>query len=288
MKNHVSRPIWNTAAALLPACCAGLILFGVPALLILLICILSALLAEFLFNLCVQKKQTLTDGSALVTGLLIALNVSADTPLWQCAIGSVFAIVAVKGLFGGLGKNIVNPAAAAIVFLTLSFGASAGTAPKLMGSAEVRPSFLELFLGEHSGMIGQTCAAALLLGGLYLILRRVIRWYVPVSFLGTVFLCYLVFTGNASDALLQMLSGGAVLAAVFLISDPVTTPGTRLGKIIFCVGAGVLTAVIRQFGPYQESVFTAILTMNLLTPILESLPFLGQRTDKKTSGGDPA
>ncbi|MCH5353624.1 MAG: RnfABCDGE type electron transport complex subunit D [Acutalibacter sp.] len=282
MNDSAQKPIWNTAAALLPAGTAGLILFGVPALLVLLTCILSALLAEFLFNLCIHKKQTLSDGSALVTGLLIALNLSADTPLWQCAVGSVFAIVAVKGLFGGLGKNIVNPCAAAIVFLTLAFGASTGTAPKFMGSTDSRPSLWEVFLGAHSGMIGQTCAAALLIGGLYLVLRRVIRWYVPVSFLLTVFLCYLVFTGNAADALLQVLSGGVILAAVFLISDPVTTPGTRLGKIIFCVAAGVLTAAVRQFGPYQESVFTAVLTMNLLTPLLEHW------TKDKKSGGDHA
>ena len=282
MNDSAQKPIWNTAAALLPAGTAGLILFGVPALLVLLTCILSALLAEFLFNLCIHKKQTLSDGSALVTGLLIALNLSADTPLWQCAVGSVFAIVAVKGLFGGLGKNIVNPCAAAIVFLTLAFGASTGTAPKFMGSTDSRPSLWEVFLGAHSGMIGQTCAAALLIGGLYLVLRRVIRWYAPVSFLLTVFLCYLVFTGNAADALLQVLSGGVILAAVFLISDPVTTPGTRLGKIIFCVAAGVLTAAVRQFGPYQESVFTAVLTMNLLTPLLEHW------TKDKKSGGDHA
>ena len=282
MNDSAQNPIWNTAIALLPVCFAGLILFGVPALLVLLTCTLSALLAELLFNLCVHKRQTLSDGSALVTGLLIALNLSADAPLWHCAVGSVFAIIAVKCLFGGLGKNIVNPAAAAIVFLTLSFGASAGTAPKFASGTGGRPSLLELFLGVHSGMIGQTCALALLAGGLYLVLRRVIRWYVPLSFLGTVFLCYLVFTGSAADALLQVLSGGVMLAAVFLISDPVTTPGTRMGKIIFCVAAGVLTAAVRQFGPYQESVFTAILTMNLFTPLLEHF------TEKKSSGGEPA
>ena len=282
METSAQKPIWNVVIALLPACCAGLILFGVPALLVVVTCVLSALLAEIVFTLCVHKPQTVSDGSALVTGLLIALNLSADTPLWHCAIGSVFAVVAVKCLFGGLGKNIVNPAAAAMVFLTLAFGAPNGTAPKFLGSAEVRPSFGELFLGEHIGMIGQTCAAALLLGGLYLVLRRVIRWYVPVTFLGTVFLCALLFTGNAADALLQVLSGGTVLAAVFLTSDPVTTPNARLGKILFCVGAGVLTAAVRQFGPYQESVFTAILTMNLLTPLLEHW------TAKTIPGGDPA
>ena len=277
MKRIVSHPIWNTAIALLPACCAGLILFGVPALVVLLTCILSALLAEAVFNVCVHKEQTLHDCSAVVTGVLIALNLSADTPLWQCALGSVFAVVVVKGLFGGLGKNIVNPAAAAIVFLTLAFGASTGTAPK----AAADPSLWGRFLGLHNGMIGQTCSVALLAGGLYLILRRVIRWYVPVIFLGTVFLCFLIFTGNAADALLQVLSGGVILAAVFMASDPVTTPHTRLGRILFCVGAGVLASVIRQFGSYSEGVFTAILTMNLLTPLLETW------TEKMTRGGDP-
>lgn len=279
MKHLVQNPIGNTAIALLPACCAALILFGVPALLILLTCILSALLAEVIFNYCIHKRPLLSECSSLVTGLLIALNLSADTPLWQCALGAVFAVVVVKGLFGGLGKNIVNPAAAALVFLMLAFGASAGTAPKGAAGTEAAPSLWELFIGAHSGMIGQTCAAALLAGGLYLVLRRVIHWYVPVTFLLTVFLSYLVFTGNAADTLSQVLSGGVILAAVFLTGDPVTTPQTAPGKIIFCIGAGLLTFVLRQFGPYPEGVFTAILTMNLLTPLLENW------TAKSVSGG---
>ncbi len=286
----------DVVIALVPAAIAAVVLFGLQALLIILTCIASAVLAEALFNLCVHKKQTVFDFSAVVTGLLLALNLSTNVPLWQCALGSVFAIVIVKGLFGGLGKNIVNPAIAARVFMLLTFGAVGGgampTLVELSSTAtpladlntgveglEAAPSMMDLFLGVHGGAIGETCAAALLVGFLYLVVRKVIKWYVPVSFVATVFLCYLVFTGDATYALAQVLAGGLMLGAFFMATDYVTTPATGLGRVIFCIGCGLITFAIRQFGSYPEGVSISILAMNLLTPFIETW------TTKKTLGG---
>lgn len=291
-----SNIMLDVVIALVPAAIAAVVLFGLQALLIILTCIASAVLAEVLFNLCVHKKQTVFDFSAVVTGLLLALNLSTNVPLWQCALGSVFAIVVVKGLFGGLGKNIVNPAIAARVFMLLTFGAVGGgampTLVELEATAtplaelnkgveglETAPSMMDLFLGIHGGAIGETCAVALLVGFIYLVVRRVIKWYVPVSFVATVFLCYLVFTGDATYALAQVLAGGLILGAVFMATDYVTTPDTGLGRVIFCIGCGLLTFAIRQFGSYPEGVSISILTMNLFTPFIETW------TTKKTLGG---
>lgn len=291
-----SNIMLDVVIALVPAAIAAVVLFGLQALLIILTCIASAVLAEVLFNLCVHKKQTVFDFSAVVTGLLLALNLSTNVPLWQCALGSVFAIVVVKGLFGGLGKNIVNPAIAARVFMLLTFGAVGGgampTLVELEATAtplaelnkgveglETAPSMMDLFLGVHGGAIGETCAVALLVGFIYLVVRRVIKWYVPVSFVATVFLCYLVFTGDATYALAQVLAGGLILGAVFMATDYVTTPDTGLGRVIFCIGCGLLTFAIRQFGSYPEGVSISILTMNLFTPFIETW------TTKKTLGG---
>ena len=203
----------DVVIAMLPATVAGIVIFGIKALFTVLVCVASAVAAEYVFNLCVHKKQTVGDLSAVVTGLLLALNLSTAVPLWQCVIGSVFAIVVVKCLFGGLGKNIVNPAITARVFMLLTFSAvaavatptivevTAGATPlaALNQGAEVAakeaPSILKLFLGLHGGAIGETCALALLIGGAYLVVRKVIKWYVPVSFIATTFACYFLFCG---------------------------------------------------------------------------------------------
>lgn len=287
----------DVVIAMVPAAIVGVALFGVQALLVLATCVVSAVAGEAIFNLCVHKKQTVKDCSAVVTGLLLGLNLSTNVPLWQCAVGAVFAVVVVKGLFGGLGKNIVNPAIAARVLMLLTFGAVGGGANpvrfvELESSAtplaalntgvdglSAAPSLGNLFLGLHGGAIGETCAAALLIGFVYLVARKVIKWYVPVSFMGTVFVCYLVFTGNPAYALAQVLAGGLVLGAVFMATDYVTTPTTGAGRVLFCVGAGLITFAIRQFGSYPEGVSISILVMNLFTPFLE------QWTAKKTLGG---
>lgn len=288
----------DVVIAMLPATVAGIIIFGIKALWTVLVCVISAVLAEFIYNLCVHKKQTIGDFSAVVTGLLLALNISTAVPLWQCAIGSVFAIIVVKCFFGGLGKNIVNPAITARVFMLLTFGsvgavalptvveitASATPLAALNQGAEVAaaeaPSLMNLFLGLHGGAIGETCALALIIGFIYLVVRKVIKWYVPVSFAATTFLCYFVFCGfNATFALQHVLAGGLLLGAIFMATDYVTTPNTGSGRVVFCIGAGLLTFAIRQFGMYPEGVSIAILTMNLLTP------FICDFTKKKTLGG---
>lgn len=288
----------DVTIALLPAAIAGVVIFGLQALLIVLTCVASAVLSEYLFNLCLHKKQTVGDFSAVVTGLLLALNLGTAVPLWQCVIGSVFAIVVVKCLFGGLGKNIVNPAIAARVFMLLTFAAvgavsnptvvelttSATPLAALNQGAEVAaaeaPSMLNLFLGLHGGTIGETCALALIIGFVYLVARKVIKWFVPVAYIATVFVCYFLFGGfNAAFALQHVLAGGLLLGAIFMATDYVTTPETDSGRVVFCVGCGILTFSIRQFGMYPEGVSIAILTMNLLTP------FISKFTKRKTLGG---
>ena len=288
----------DVTIAMLPALIAGIVIFGIKALWIALVCVASAVLAEYVFNLCTHRKQTVGDFSAVVTGLLLALNLSTAVPLWQCVIGAVFAIVVVKCLFGGLGKNIVNPAITARVFMLLTFSAvaavatptvveiTAGATPlaALNQGAEIAateaPSVLDLFLGLHGGAMGETCALALLIGYAYLVARKVIKWYVPAAYVATVFVCYFLFGGfDAVFALQHVLAGGLMLGAIFMATDYVTTPITNKGRVVFCVGAGLLTFFIRSFGMYPEGVSIAILTMNLLTP------FIADFTKRKTLGG---
>ena len=298
----------DVVIAMLPATLAGIVIFGLKALWIVLTCVASAVLSEFLFNLCVHKKQTIGDLSAVVTGLLLALNLSINVPLWQCVIGSVFAIVVVKCFFGGIGKNIVNPAITARVFMLLTFGAVGAVVkiaplfdlsflgnavPELVAEATPlvslnqgvegavsAPTVLQLLVGAHGGTIGETCAIALIIGFIYLVARKVIKWYVPATYVATVFACYFLFGGfNATFALQHVLAGGLLLGAIFMATDYVTTPNTKWGRVIFCVGAGLLTFAIRRFGSYPEGVSIAILTMNLLTP------FISSWTRKKTLGG---
>ena len=292
-----SRVMLDVVIAMLPAAVAGIIIFGLRALWVILTCVASAVLAELLFNLCIHKKQTVGDFSAVVTGLLLALNLRADIPLWQCVVGSVFAIVVVKCFFGGIGKNIVNPAIAARVFMLLTFastvaGGATPVEPDIVASAtplvtlnqgadaSASIKLIDLVLGNYGGAIGETCAIALIIGFIYLVARKVIKWYVPASFAATVFVCYFLFGGfNATFALQHVLAGGLLLGAIFMATDYVTTPVTGKGRVVFCIGAGLLTFAIRQFGGYPEGVSIAILTMNLLTP------FIADWTKKKTLGG---
>ena len=283
-----SRIMLDVTIAMLPASIAAVVLFGLPALWIILTCVASAVASEFLFNLAVGKKQTVGDLSAVVTGLLLALNLSTRVPLWQCAIGSVFAIVVVKCFFGGLGKNIVNPAITARVLMLLTFGVVAGGANpvivELTSSAtpldalnqgveglKSAPSIMSLLLGTHGGAIGETCAVALLLGGIYLLVRRVITWHVPVAFIGTVFVASFLAEGmDAAAALAAVLSGGLLIGAIFMATDYVTSPSTPWGKIIFGLGTGLITFMIRELGIYPEGVSFAILFMNIITPYISS------------------
>lgn len=285
----------DVVISLLPATVAAVVLFGFQALLIVLVCVASALVSEFLFNLVCKKRQTVFDFSAIVTGLILALNLSTNVPLWQCAIGSSFAIIVVKCLFGGLGKNIVNPAIAARVFMLLAFtGTVAGGAntvfadPELVSSATPliglqsgEYNLLTLFLGNYGGTIGETCTIALLLGYAYLVWRGHIKWYVPFAFVATVFGLYFITTGDLGLSLAQVLAGGLLFGAIFMATDYVTTPLSKLGKVVFCIGCGILTFAIRTgfLGGYPEGVSISILFMNLLTPLIEKW------TNPRTLGG---
>lgn len=262
--------------SLLPATVAGTVIFGWRSLLVIAVCVACSVGFEALFNWIVKKDQTVGDLSAAVTGLLLALNLSANVPLWQCAVGSLFAIVVVKCLFGGIGQNLVNPAITARVFMLVAFASIAtpsfpvdAVASATPLQAETMPSLLDLFLGNHGGAIGETCTAALLLGGIYLLVRRVISWHIPVVFMGTVFLFSLFMEGfDAVAALSMTMAGGVAIGAIFMATDYTTSPYTPWGKVLFALGAGLFTCLIRYFGVYPEGVSFAILFMNILTPYI--------------------
>lgn len=266
--------------ALLPAAVAGSVIFGWRALLVLALTVASCVGFEALYNLLMKKEQTVGDLSAAVTGLLLGMNLPANIPLWQCVIGSLFAVIVVKALFGGLGCNPVNPAITARVFMLVAFGSMTVAAnPTLVDTvagatplaSDKATSLLDLFLGVHGGAIGETCAAALLVGLVYLLIRRVITWHIPVTFVGCVFLCSFFLEGmDAMAALAAILSGGLFIGAIFMATDYVTSPSTAWGKVIFGVGAGLITVLIRYFGMYPEGVSFAILFMNILTPYIDS------------------
>ena len=277
------RIMLDVIIALLPAAIAGVIIFGAKALGVIAACVITAVVSEALFNLIVHKQQTVGDLSAVVTGLLLALNLSTNVAIWQCVVGTVFAIVVVKCLFGGIGKNFANPAITGRVFMLLAFSSVAGGAKPavvelvssatplelLAQGAEDAPSLMELFLGLHGGAIGETCCLALLLGFAWLLFRRVIKWHVPVIFIGTVFVLYLVFTGSFQMALAEILAGGLFIGAIFMATDYVTSPITLKGKMVFALGCGLVTFVIRYFCACPEGVSFSILAMNILTPYIE-------------------
>ena len=267
----------DVVIALLPAAVAGVIIFGLRALAVIALCVAACIGFEALFCFVTKKRQTIGDLSAAVTGLLLALNLPANVPLWQCVIGSLFAIIVVKCLFGGLGKNLVNPAITARVFMLVAFAsmtkaaypvdAVAGATP--LAGSEAMPGLLTLLTGYHGGAIGETCAVALLLGGIYLLVRRVISWHTPVIFIVTVFVFSLFMEGyDPVRALSMVLCGGVMIGAFFMATDYVTSPPTAWGKVLFGLGCGLLTCLIRYFGSYPEGVSFAILLMNILTPYI--------------------
>ena len=287
-----SRIMLDVLIALTPAAIMGTVIFGLHALLVIATCVASSIGAEMLFNLIIRKRQTVGDLSAAVTGLILGLNLHANAPIWQCVIGSVFAIVVVKCLFGGLGCNFANPAATARVFMlvcftgTLASGvepydwSTLGTGAELVSGATPLdiiekggelPSILEMLLGFRGGAIGETCIVALAVGFIYLVVRRVIHFETPLIFVGTVFVLSLIVDNSFTVALYQILSGGLVFAAVFMATDYVTTPITRSGRMIFAVGCGLITFLIRYFGNYPEGVSFSLLIMNILSPYIEKL-----------------
>ncbi len=264
--------------SLMPAAIAGTVIFGARAALVMAVCIICCVGFEALFNVITKREQTIGDLSAAVTGLLLALNLPANVPIWQSVVGSIFAIIVVKSLFGGIGRNVVNPAITARVFMLVAFGsltvpafpvdAAAGATPL---AADTMPSLVTLFLGNYGGAIGETCTAALLLGGIYLLVRRVISWHIPVAFIGAVFVFSLFMEGfDAVLALSLVMSGGVFIGAFFMATDYTSSPATASGKLLFGLGCGLLTCLIRYFGNYPEGVSFAILFMNILTPYISN------------------
>ena len=261
--------------ALAPALVAGVINFGWRALLVTAVCAAACMFFEWGFEKLCGKPSTISDLSAAVSGVLLAYNLPVSIPLWQAVFGALVAMVAVKGLFGGLGKNFANPAIVARIVLFLAFSSSmtawvypdavSSATPLAMLAKGEHVDYLTLLLGHHGGCIGETCALALLLGFAYLLIRRVVTWQTPVCFVGTVFLLSLIL---GQDALAQVLSGGLLLGAIFMATDYSTSPCTAWGKVLFGIGAGLLTVLIRFYGAYAEGVSFAILFMNILTPYL--------------------
>lgn len=294
--------------ALLPAAVHGCFSFGLQAMFVLLATTGSAVLFECAARLIFRRPQTILDGSAAVTGLLVGLNLPPTIPVWQAVIGSFAAIVVVKQMFGGLGNNFVNPAIAARIFLVIAF-------PKAMTSWTVRsgswfsfdsadavssatpltrihtseaPSLWKLFIGDKAGCIGEVCIIALLIGALYLILRHVIRPWIPVAYIGTFALLAFLFgktnvfnfAGDLTvlsgwgdlfhECCYMVLSGGLILGAFFMATDYVTSPLTTKGKFIFGIGCGILTFLIRYYGNMAEGVSFSIILMNILTPHIDN------------------
>lgn len=292
-RDTTSRLMLDVILALLPALIVGIAFQGVRALLVTLISVVSAVLAEGVYRLITRQHNTLTDCSAILTGLLLAMTLPASVPYWLPAVGSVFAIIVVKALCGGLGQNIFNPALAGRAFLMLlwpvhlvryaAFGSQLGLSGVDMVSSATPlhdmqiPSLpqidlMDLFLGRAGGTIGEVSTLALLAGGIYLIVRRVISVRIPAAYLGTVAVLTLVFHKTDSALLwmaYQLCSGGVVLGAFFMATDYVTSPTTTWGQLLYGVGCGVLTVVFRYEGLFPEGVTYAILLMNAAVWLLE-------------------
>lgn len=280
-----ARIMRDVIIALLPATAFGVYIFGLNALWVVLSSVAAAMLTEALLQKLMNKKITVSDGSAALTGLLLALNLPPAVPIWIPILGSVFAIAIVKQCFGGLGHNFINPALAARAFLLVSWptvmttwtipGADAISSATPLGAlkmGEALSSYQDMFIGNIGGCIGETSAVALIIGGLYLIVRRVIDPRIPFVYIGTVALFTWVagpsglFTG---DALYHILGGGLMLGAFFMATDYTTSPMSGTAKVVFAAGCGVLTSVIRLWGGYPEGVSYSILIMNLVVPLLD-------------------
>ncbi len=278
--------------AMIPALVASVWLFGWRSLGVVAVCVASCVASEYLSRLILRRPQTVGDLSCVVTGVLLGFNLPVTIPLWQAAIGGVVAIVVVKQMFGGIGQNFVNPALVGRIVLMMSFPAAMNNypipsfmqvdavttaTPLAVPDGEAAYDLVSLLFGTHGGALGETCAVALMLGGVYLVIRRVITPTIPLVFIGTVFVLSWCIEGNIYDATYQILSGGLMLGAVFMATDYTTSPITAIGKVIFALGCGVLTVLIRQFGSLPEGVSFSIVIMNILVPLIEkatyALPF---------------
>ena len=292
--------------ALVPAMVASVILFGFRAAVVILTCVATCVLSEYLCRRVMKRPQTVCDLSCVVTGILLALNLPVTINPLIAVFGGVVAIVVVKQMFGGIGQNFVNPALTARIILLNSFPSRmthwvqpfdyTATADAITtatplgilkeGAGEALPSYLDLFLGNNAGCLGETCALAILIGGAYLIARRVISPVIPVTYLATAALFSALF---GRDPLFDLLSGGLLLGAFFMATDYTTSPLYFWGRVVFAFGCGLITMVIREFGSLPEGVSYSIILMNILTPLLERAikprAFGSQRAPKGKKGG---
>ena len=279
------RLMLDVILALIPAGVMGIVYYGTSAAILIAISVATAVLTEFAMCKVFKVKNSIGDLSAVVTGLLLAYNLPAGAPWWIAVIGSFLAIALVKMLFGGLGANFMNPALTARAILFISWSTLMSTYPvagnvdtvatatplSQLANGGLTNTMMELFTGHNiGGVIGEVCKIAILAGGIYLLVRGVITWHIPVCFIGTVFICYLI-QGGAETALAQVLSGGLLLGAFFMATDYVTSPVTSLGKIVFGIGCGIFLFVIRSFCSYVEGCSFAILFMNVCTPLIDRL-----------------
>jgi len=286
--NSVQGIMRDVIIALIPATFAGIYFFGMQAFLVTLVSVLSCIAAEALWQKLAHRKITIGDLSAVVTGLLLAFNLPAAVPLWLPAIGGFFAIIIVKQFFGGIGQNIINPALAARAFLLASWpvhmtnftvdGTSSATALGILktGGSHL-PSLMNIFIGNVGGCIGETSVLALIIGGAYLLYRKVISWHTPVSYIGSVFILTFILgrhglmTGNA---LYEIFAGGLMIGAIYMATDYSTSPMTKNGQLVFGIGCGILTTIIRLYGGYAEGVSYAILIMSLFVPFIDKFTAL--------------
>lgn len=293
--------MWCVVIALMPATIVGIFNFGLKAAILIVVCMATCVLTEYIWQKAMKLPVTVKDGSAALTGLLLALNLSSTFPVWMAVVGSVFAIIIVKQLFGGLGQNFMNPALGARCFLMVSFAGKmtsftydgiTGATPLAIlkngdkavdvatvlasgdGTTQVSTSVLKMFLGNIGGTIGETSTLAILIGGIFLLAMKIINWRIPVFYLGTFSVFILLFGGRGFDVTYlaaELCGGGIMLGAFFMATDYVTSPITPNGKIIFGVLLGILTGVFRIFGASAEGVSYAIIICNLLVPLIEKV-----------------
>jgi electron transport complex protein RnfD len=273
--------MYDVAIALLPTTVFGVYQFGVKALLIILVSITACMLTEYIYQNLMKKTITVSDGSALVTGLLLGLNLSSSVPLWIPLIGGVFAILIVKQLYGGVGQNFMNPALAARCFLLISFAGRmstftfdgvSGATPLADLRAGKSVDLAAMLIGKHGGTIGEVSAIAILIGAIYLLIKKVISIRIPFVYIGTFVVFLLIFSGRGFDPTYlaaEVCGGGLLLGAFFMATDYATSPVTPVGKIVFGVLLGVLTGIFRLFGGSAEGVSYAIILSNLLVPLIE-------------------
>ncbi|MCK9615137.1 MAG: RnfABCDGE type electron transport complex subunit D [Candidatus Omnitrophica bacterium] len=296
-KESLEKIMWLVFISLIPSGMAGVLIFGMRALWVIFLGIISAIATEALIQLMAKKKVAISDGSAALTGLLLSYNLPVSSPWWLTVTGSFIAVAIGKQIFGGLGQNIFNPALVGRVFLMASWpkymtnftspvntqawfkfsGYDAITAATPLtlikeGKPLLGISYMDLFLGKHGGCIGEVCILAILAGALFLLIKKYISWHIPITYILTVAIFTWIFGPKGAfsgDWLFAILSGGLILGAFFMATDYVTSPLTRKGQLIFGVGCGVLTAVIRLWGGYPEGASYAILIMNATTPIID-------------------